>query len=48
MTAQFKDGRIVSLRNVAAHGYSTLKFNLLWNIIREDIPALKIEIEKLV
>jgi len=32
---------ITGLRNVAAHGYLTLNFKLIWSTICESIPELK-------
>ena len=38
---------IIATRNVAAHGYQTLRFDDVWNTIQADIPDLKTKIEKL-
>ena len=32
---------IVATRNVAAHGYQTLRFDDIWNTLEADIPDLK-------
>ena len=32
---------IIATRNVAAHGYLTLKFEDIWSTIKEDIPFLR-------
>jgi len=38
---------ITGLRNVAAHGYLTLSFKLIWSTIKDAVPELKSKIEKL-
>lgn len=38
---------IVGLRNIAAHGYKSLSFDMIWNTITNDIPDLKHKIKKL-
>jgi len=38
---------IIGLRDIAAHGYKSLKFTRIWNTIIKDIPMLEIEIKKL-
>ena len=39
--------QIIAVRNRVAHGYLGLDNDTLWSIIREDVPALIIELEKL-
>ena len=38
---------IAGMRDVAAHGYMTLKMEDIWETVSEDVPALKKQIEKL-
>lgn len=38
---------IIATRNVAAHGYQTLRFDDVWNTIKTDIPDLKTKIANL-
>jgi len=38
---------IAGLRDVAAHGYMTLRMEDIWETVSEDVPALKKQIEKL-
>jgi len=38
---------IIATRNVAAHGYQTLRFDDVWSTIQADIPDLKAKIVKL-
>ena len=38
---------IIATRNVAAHGYQTLRFDDVWNTIQTDVPDLKMKIAKL-
>ncbi|MEE8436265.1 MAG: HepT-like ribonuclease domain-containing protein [bacterium] len=33
-------GEIVSLRNRLIHGYDQVDFDILWQIVKNDIPAL--------
>jgi uncharacterized protein with HEPN domain len=41
----FKD--IIGLRDIAAHGYGSLRFDFIWKLVQDDIPILKKEISKL-
>jgi uncharacterized protein with HEPN domain len=34
-------GRIIKIRNIAAHHYEILNVQTIWNTINEDIPKLK-------
>ncbi len=38
---------IVALRNLIIHSYDAVNPEILWGIIRKDIPTLKKELEKL-
>ena len=38
---------IVSLRNRIAHGYETVDHRLVWEILRQDLPGLASEVERL-
>ena len=38
--------KITDFRNALAHGYVDLNFELVWQTITEDLPALKAVIEK--
>ena len=39
--------QIIAVRNRVAHGYLGLDNDTLWSIIRDDVPALIIELKKL-
>lgn len=39
---------IVSLRNRLIHGYDAVDFDILWEIITQDLPSLIAELEKIV
>ena len=39
--------QIKGLRNIFAYDYESVKFEILWEILTEDIPALKAQIEKI-
>jgi uncharacterized protein with HEPN domain len=40
--------QIIGLRNVAAHGYSSLSMEDIWKTINDDVPELKVNIEKII
>jgi len=40
--------QIVSLRNRLIHGYDSVDMDILWNILKNDIPDLVSELEKAV
>ncbi len=37
---------IIGLRNRLIHGYDSVDFDILWEILRSDIPALVAELRK--
>lgn len=39
---------IVSLRNRLIHGYDTVDFDILWQIVTQDLPPLIDALEKIV
>jgi uncharacterized protein with HEPN domain len=39
---------IVSLRNRLIHGYDSVDFNVLWNIVSIDLPVLIKNLEKII
>ena len=39
---------IVSTRNRLIHGYDIIEFNVLWQIVTEDLPPLVAALEKIV
>ena len=40
--------KIYGLRNILAHHYFGINVDLIWQIIQNDIPVLKNELEKLI
>jgi uncharacterized protein with HEPN domain len=40
--------QIVSLRNRLIHGYDSVDFDILWQIVTEDLPPLVISLETIV
>jgi uncharacterized protein with HEPN domain len=38
---------IIGLRNLIAHAYDTIDVKILWSILIEDIPKLKVEIKEI-
>lgn len=39
---------IVSLRNRLIHGYDSVDFDILWQIVKNDLPLLIQQVEKIV
>lgn len=39
--------KIIALRNIHAHDYESVKFEVLWEILTEDIPDLKDKLQKI-
>jgi len=39
--------RIIAFRNVLIHGYDLVDHKIVWDVIREHLPALKDQVEKL-
>jgi len=39
---------IAGLRNRLIHGYDQVDFDVLWDVVQDDLPALIVELEKLV
>ena len=39
--------RIIDLRNIIVHNYSSINIERIWKNIKEDLPKLKKQIEKL-
>lgn len=37
--------RIIGLRNRLIHGYDTVDFDILWQILIEDLPPLVVQLE---
>ncbi|UCC87064.1 MAG: DUF86 domain-containing protein [Anaerolineales bacterium] len=40
--------QIVSLRNRLIHGYDSVDFDILWQIVTEDLPPLIVSLEAIV
>ena len=38
---------IIGMRNLHAHDYENVDLEIVWNTLLEDIPALKLNLEKL-
>lgn len=54
LTKEFKEKnfsipwkQIIGLRNVLIHEYSDVKLEIVWKIIKEDLPKTKKKIEKI-
>ncbi|OGK09969.1 hypothetical protein A2767_01855 [Candidatus Roizmanbacteria bacterium RIFCSPHIGHO2_01_FULL_35_10] len=39
--------KIINLRNIIVHDYSSININRIWKIIKKDILLLKAQVEKL-
>ncbi len=40
--------QLISLRNRLIHGYDQVDFDILWQILNQDLPTLTRELEKIV
>lgn len=40
--------QLVSLRNRLIHGYDNVDFDILWQIVTQDLPGLVDDLEKIV
>lgn len=40
-------GKMISMRNKVIHEYSGIDLQILWQTIKEDLPNLKVQIEKI-
>jgi uncharacterized protein with HEPN domain len=40
-------GQIIALRNRLIHGYDTIDFDILWQVLRVDLPPLTIALENI-
>ncbi len=40
--------QLISLRNRLIHGYDQVDFDILWQIVTQDLPALGNELEKII
>lgn len=38
---------IKAMRNLHAHDYENVDLDIVWNTLREDIPDLKIQLQKM-
>jgi len=39
--------RIISFRNVLVHGYDLVEHKIVWEVIKENVPVLKEQVEEL-
>ena len=40
--------QIISLRNRLIHGYDSVDFDILWQILKQDLPVLAEKLERIV
>ncbi|MBI4680136.1 MAG: DUF86 domain-containing protein [Nitrospirae bacterium] len=40
--------KIIGMRNRIIHAYDTVNFEIVWNVVKKDLPALKKELEKII
>lgn len=36
---------IIAMRNLVAHGYDQIKLDIVWRVIRDDLPTLRHQVE---
>ena len=41
-------GQIIGLRNRLIHGYDSVDFEILWQIVNHDLPNLIVKLEQIV
>ncbi len=41
-------GQIIGLRNRLVHGYDSINFDILWQVLTVDLPALIVVLERIV
>jgi uncharacterized protein with HEPN domain len=48
LAAQLSGQRqIISFRNILIHGYDIVDHDVVWDVVQNDLPVLKAEVEKL-
>ncbi len=40
--------KIIGMRNRIIHAYDTVNFEIVWNVVKEDLPALKEKLKKII
>lgn len=40
--------KIIGMRNRIIHAYDTVNFEIAWNVVKEDLPALKEKLKKII
>ena len=40
--------QMAGMRDIVAHDYDNIEYDQVWNTIQEDIPILKIQIDKII
>jgi len=40
--------QIVGMRNRLIHGYDEIDFDILWNVVKKDVPALIKQLEEII
>ena len=46
--AEIPWGQIIGLRNRLAHGYDSINFDILWEVLTVDLPALVVMLEQII
>jgi len=46
--AEIPWGQIIGLRNRLVHGYDSINFDILWQVLNADLPALIVILERTV
>lgn len=40
--------RIVAFRNILIHGYATLDYQMVWRVIHESLPTLRVAVNRMI
>jgi len=40
--------QIIGLRNRLIHGYNNVDFDIMWDILQDDLPPLAVQLEKII
>ncbi|MCS7307759.1 MAG: DUF86 domain-containing protein [Aquificaceae bacterium] len=47
LTSEIEWSKIIGLRNRIIHGYFAIEYEIIWQIVKKELPSLKTEIQKI-